>query len=288
MNRKIRFTSVLMAKAAVYKVSQRNEYMYDGGPLEQSTTYEYDKNGNVIKEVNIIYPDEGLADPGSKSVIYYTYEEGRLTRATLYHLEDDGSEVNPSTVTYQYNEDSQLILEESVGSTWSERSKKEYSNGKLVRQVDSTYENGVLLNQWIYRYSYGKNTETIRTYDKNHNPDVKDISVFDKNGNEIQGKSYKYKSGKWVFLGSQKRAYDKNNRLIRYEDYGADGKIQKKETHTYNKYGDCVKIVYYTYRKSGKYRKEVVRATYKYDSHGNMVKSKVENGGMTTYAYVKI
>lgn len=167
-------------------------------------------------------------------------------------------------------------------------SSKEYSNGKLVRQVDSTYENGVLLNQWIYRYSYGKNTETIRTYDKNHNPDVKDISVFDKNGNEIQGKSYKYKSGKWVFLGSQKRAYDKNNRLIRYEDYGADGKIQKKETHTYNKYGDCVKIVYYTYRKSGKYRKEVVRATYKYDSHGNMVKSKVENGGMTTYAYVKI
>lgn len=218
MNRKIRFTSVLMAKAAVYKVSQRNEYMYDGGPLEQSTTYEYDKNGNVIKEVNIIYPDEGLADPGSKSVIYYTYEEGRLTRATLYHLEDDGSEVNPSTVTYQYNEDSQLILEESVGSTWSERSKKEYSNGRLVRQVDSTYKNGALRNRWIYRYSYGKNTETIRTYDKNHNPDVKDISVFDKNGNEIQGKSYKYKSGKWVFLGSQKRAYDKNNRLIRYED----------------------------------------------------------------------
>ena len=49
-----------------------------------------------------------------------------------------------------------------------------------------------------------------------------------------------------------------------------------------------MKILYYTYRKSGKYRKEVVRATYKYDSHGNMVKSKVENGGMTTYAYVKI
>lgn len=112
------------------------ETKYDDGTYDYSTAYQYDKNGNKIKQTHYSQYYEGVAS----SVIYEYDSKGELLKSIEY---DSDENIKGYTDWIDggrsgfYSYDASGALDQSC----------EYINGK---RVEKHYENGELTSTWEY------------------------------------------------------------------------------------------------------------------------------------------
>ncbi|MBQ2802104.1 MAG: hypothetical protein IJF03_12060 [Lachnospiraceae bacterium] len=168
------------------------------------TTYEYDKNGNLIKEKRFLDYQNESSRNGRIHVISYEYDKiNRITRVT----DTTGAELR-----YTYNSRNALtsIKEKMEEGKWREMHYFYTNNGRLERMAETADKEGS-----------GKGyAQTWYEYDANGNV----VKITTPSGNEI------------------KRTYDADNLLIREEHKELGGDIQNCFTYEYDKAENLVKV----------------------------------------------
>jgi len=148
-------------KGLLEKIIYYHSNIYEGFINLETSTYDYDKNGNKRKEV-IIYPR--AAPFRTDSTLYY-YENNRLKREDKYKDGYFGNEPWRSElityIMYEYNSHGQLVKE----IFYSPKDKKPYQT------VVHNYQNGVNIKTEFFNNSFqnDKMREIRRYYDKNDN-----------------------------------------------------------------------------------------------------------------------
>ncbi len=211
---------------------QNNHYQSSTNNLGELRNYEYDTNGNIIRETYDYFVRSGGSrgsikyfwDWKNENILFsidnendfpmvelYTYEENLLTsiEGRMY----EGLYSHNSIKKFEYDETGRLIKEY-----------KELPDGKQKNIKKYTYANNKLINMTSYDY---QNRETIRTYiysgqieigyiENSKNGQLHFQYIFDDNGNKValltgDGKSLKlsanYKYNGQGFLEEERHYY---------------------------------------------------------------------------------
>jgi hypothetical protein len=166
---------------------------FNNDKLERETNYEYDKNGNIIKETTF------TTSPGIPQYSYlsYEYNEQSLLSKTLAYLKmgDDNYELR-STTKYEYDSDRRLIKSRLFNPDNVERKYTEllYDDGGNVIETNF-YQDGKLSFNKKYEYDrmsnpLRQNTAGTSVYTISKNNVIKRTQ----NDNDIREYKYEYNS----------------------------------------------------------------------------------------------
>jgi len=149
----------------------------------------------------------------------------------------------------------------------------EPSNEKL-KLYETTYnKDGFLIDSITYtknkmyareKFAYNENNKIVQRelYDSLNRLTSKLIREFDQQGNDISFKAFRFDTLRY----SQKKAYDKNNNLIKITDYYNDGSIKSISKYSYNTNNKVTSIV-----EMNDLGKILYKQTIGYDSLGRKI-----------------
>lgn len=227
-------------------------YYADGGLMSFSEyVYEFDKNGNPVKEWEYFdgklnatikreydssgsYTEKKINSRDNVEYFREYYENGVIKKETTYEYTGD------IDVITEYNEAGLPVRKESF--SWTYTVEYEYDdNGILVKEIETDYDDNNVLEE-IYENIYDSEGEVIRstiTYpdgsvvvaernetveDGNkktintYNSDDELLYVvekeYDAKGNLLKKFSYSINNGEKEFLSSSEYTYDSENRVI--------------------------------------------------------------------------
>lgn len=272
----------------------------DAGVLAEIAEYEYDGNGNLIKE-SYDYNADGMPDE-----VYEYNSDGNITNE-YYEYDADG--VIDETYKYEYdangNEIKSLADYDNDG-TPDRISTYEYdSNGNRTRRSIDKDGDGSL--DEVYEYKYDDNGNRLKeSYDKEADgtPDRIYESEYDSNGNQIKRSSDRNADGNPEQVNTYE--YDDNgNRIKQSRDDDNDGTPEQVDTYEYDDNGNLTKssfvsrwgASFYEYEyddNSNKIKESISRGgtiqstkEYEYDSNGNQIKESFDKGGDGTLDDIK-
>ncbi|MBR6695630.1 MAG: protein kinase [Oscillospiraceae bacterium] len=200
------------------------EYDSDGNLIKESCyfgngmldhVYEYDSNGNKIKE-NRYFGNGTLNDVyeydsnGNKIKESRYYSDGTLNYYLIYEYDSDGNKIKESS----YNEEGAFIYYCTY----------EYDlNGNKIKQ--SYYDSDGTLD-WYLIYEYDSNGNLIKESWYNDNGVLYDVSEYDSKGNEIKESRY-YSDGTLQYTYE----YNLTGKRIKEIHYNPDGSVKNEYTY---------------------------------------------------------
>ena len=253
-----------------YAYDEDNNLVKETNARSQSTTYEYDKNGRVVKET------------APEGVTTHTYDEvgNRLTTVT-----------GDDSITRTYDALGRVVTKTQNGQTveyaYDERdhlTELTYPNGKSVDYTYDVMGNMLSVTDWNGRktvYTYNKNNQLVKTVYENGTSEVRTYNdkgeltkLENLSGTKVVS-SYTYEydaSGNIVKENDTVLAYDALNRLTSMGD----------DTYTYSPFGN---ITNFTTVKDGQPYQQ--KMTYGYDSElrtvNDLAVSIDKSGNLLTY-----
>ncbi len=312
------------------KITNKYEYNSKGNKVRETeieyssngnkkivTKIEYDKKENEKKKTSTYYDiNEKVTD---KEVSEYKYDtNGDKTKET-YTKYDTNGDIKGKTITlYDSNGESTeypiFITEVYSGGT---KSVDEYEYDKDWHKIERTYtryyDNGLVIEKYIYKYEYDDNENQIKEtktyYDSNGDISDKTITIneYDTNKNKVKGTSTEYDTN-----GNIKEKtitiyeYDTNGNKIREMSASYDANenltgIRETEIE-YDLYGDKIKITYTDYdandnitdkdvfiNSNGEFTRYIIKDTYKYFDGTSYVEEYEydDNWNKTKYTYIE-
>lgn len=184
-------------------------------------TYEYDENGNTLKDNSFSLNDNGEWVENYRRDFFY--ENALLVRMERYN---SGSSTPDVIKTYTYNEQG-LCLEITTTSGSSVQSKVTYTYDENDNCIEITTTNGssVVVAKVMYTYDeWGNRTSEIKMTNEYGplNYISKTESSFDMNGNCLNYAEYDYydTNGSWILWISDEITYEPaDDNIAGVEDY---------------------------------------------------------------------
>ena len=263
-----------------HRSTQNSNYTkeyYPNGNLKKLESFYIDENNHGVT-YNALYDEDG------KCTGYYRREEdenGNMIRNEDIDYDDDGNIKGGFVFTRELYENGNVKTEVLEDYETGERTTTEYDeNGNIKsKEIKKSFNNDGIF-EWTMKYEYYENGE-IKSYEyinlhSDGTPNTKERKEYDENGNVI---SYTFEYCEDGQVSIQKTEYNKdgtrsameyssfnNGTLEKIEkaEYYANGKIKTKTTEDY-KTGEKT-IVYY--RSDGTKDWE-----YNYDKNGNLKNS---------------
>ena len=270
---------------------KKDEGVYEENEYGIATTYEYDKNRNLVKVYRgkataILEYDEkdrlakvSVKNAEGKSTATYvmTYTDRGFISEISGEIANDESQYSRKT-SFVYDEKDRVIKNEVVQSD------------ETVQLIEVTYDEKArvitMTGNWEYSKTgfkavatYNEDWKAIKNerFDENGTPVY--VTEFDGNGNTIRSTNYD-ENGKpsWSY-GYE---YDEDGKKIKETSYKEDGSISMIYRYEYDEKGNLTKEARYD-------ETETLRAyeVYEYDENGYVLKMTQYNAGGVKTGYTE-
>lgn len=270
---------------------KKDEGVYEENEYGIATTYEYDKNRNLVKVYRgkataILEYDEkdrlakvSIKNAEGKSTATYvmTYTDRGFISEIAGEIANDESQYSRKT-SFVYDEKDRVIKNEVVQSD------------ETVQLIEVTYDEKArvitMTGNWEYSKTgfkavatYNEDWKAIKNerFDENGTPVY--VTEFDGNGNTIRSTNYD-ENGKpsWSY-GYE---YDEDGKKIKETSYKEDGSISMIYRYEYDEKGNLTKEARYD-------ETETLRAyeVYEYDENGYVLKMTQYNAGGVKTGYTE-
>lgn len=270
---------------------KKDEGVYEENEYGIATTYEYDKNRNLVKVYRgkataILEYDEKdrlakvsvkNADGKSTATYVMTYTDRGFISEIAGEIANDETQYSRKT-SFVYDEKDRVIKNEVVQSD------------ETVQLIEVTYDEKArvitMTGNWEYSKTgfkavatYNEDWKAIKNerFDENGTPVY--VTEFDGNGNTIRSTNYD-ENGKpsWSY-GYE---YDEDGKKIKETSYKEDGSISMIYRYEYDEKGNLTKEARYD-------ETETLRAyeVYEYDENGYVLKMTQYNAGGVKTGYTE-
>jgi len=249
------------------KIRSQNEYEYEydsNGNIVKETVldsytieYEYDSSGNKIKETQYL----------SIGKLNYTKEydsNGNMVKYTFYR--SDGSELDYQVYEYDQNENMVEYKDyNSNGFVLFHYAYEYHQNGNMAKYIDYFSYEDVFYIQHQNEYDQNGNEVKSTGYDFDGSVTHCFESEYDQNGNMVKSTQYSYGD----IYSYTLYEYDQVGNAIKYTTYYPDGRATQITDFIYNyeydSQGNIIKATWYNWDNK-------LDRTNEYDVYGNLIK----------------
>ena len=225
---------------------------------------EYDKQGNIIKEID-----------------YYYFGEEKYYTKTLNKYDDKNNKIEEK----EYNEDGIIEGKRKYDIQGNTLELVNYYNGKSQFKFNYTYDEnnnektctldfGYFKEQKKYEYEYDENKNIIKKIDLIGQDIIEGFEYkYRKDGVILEVKKFRYDDSERI--PEYYKRYDDNDNLIEEKSYYYDGNLRdcnkydkngnNIERSLYNVFGELRQTVYYTYNDENNLTSETISNPDKYE-----------------------